>query len=416
MAQIPRDATFDCSLAVLNDGYRFISRRCERNQSDIFRTRLAMRPAVCVTGEDAARMFYQPDRFTRKAAMPPTTLLSLQDRGSIQTLDGSAHRHRKQMFMSLMTPQSITRLGAIFERMWRSALPGWQEAGDVVLHYAMEELLCRAVCEWTGIRLSDTDARERTREFSAMIDGAGTIGPRNWRGLALRHRTERWAETLIENVRHAPLARDQLTPIETIALHRDENGQVLPTRVARVELLNILRPTVAVARFITFAALALHNHPQYREKLRDGGEAWRQLFTMEVRRFYPFFPLIGGNAAEDFEWNGYHIERGTWVLLDMHGTNHDPRIWNDPYDFRPERFENWPGNAYAPIPQGAGDHATGHRCPGEWITEELIRRALHMLVNGMQYNVPPQDLSIDMSRMPAIPASRFVIDEVRSGQ
>ena len=416
MAQIPRDATFDCSLAVLNDGYRFISRRCKRNQSDIFRTRLAMRPAVCVTGEDAARMFYQPDRFTRKAAMPPTTLLSLQDRGSIQTLDGSAHRHRKQMFMSLMTPQSITRLGAIFERMWRSALPGWQEAGDVVLHYAMEELLCRAVCEWTGIRLSDADARERTREFSAMIDGAGTIGPRNWRGLALRHRTERWTETLIENVRHAPLARDQRTPIETIALHRDENGQVLSTRVARVELLNILRPTVAVARFITFAALALHNHPQYREKLRDGGEAWRQLFTMEVRRFYPFFPLIGGNATEDFEWNGYHIERGTWVLLDMHGTNHDPRIWNDPYDFRPERFENWQGNAYAPIPQGAGDHATGHRCPGEWITEELVRRALHMLVSGMQYSVPQQDLSIDMSRMPAIPASRLVINDVRSGQ
>ena len=318
--------------------------------------------------------------------------------------------------MSLMTPQSITRLGAIFERTWRSALPSWQQAGDVVLHYAMEELLCRAVCEWTGIRLSDADARERTREFSAMIDGAGTIGPRNWRGLALRHRTERWTETLIENVRHAPLARDQRTPIETIALHRDENGQVLSTRVARVELLNILRPTVAVARFITFAALALHNHPQYREKLRDGGEAWRQLFTMEVRRFYPFFPLIGGNATEDFEWNGYHIERGTWVLLDMHGTNHDPRIWNDPYDFRPERFENWQGNAYAPIPQGAGDHATGHRCPGEWITEELVRRALHMLVSGMQYSVPQQDLSIDMSRMPAIPASRLVINDVRSGQ
>lgn len=414
MTPIPRDATFDCSLAVLNDGYRFISRRCQRNHSDAFRTRIAMRPAICVTGEDAARMFYHPDRFTRKAAMPPTTLLSLQDQGSVQTLDGALHRHRKAMFMSLMTPESITRLGAIFERTWRSALAGWQKSDETVLHYAVEELLCRAVCEWTGIRLTDADAQERTREFSAMIDGAGSIGLRNWRGLALRHRTERWAEALIENVRHAPLARHQRTPLETIALHRDERGQVLPAKVARVELLNVLRPTVAVARFITFAALALHNHPQYRERLRSGGEPWRQMFTMEVRRFYPFFPVVGGNAREDFDWKGYHIESGTWVLLDMHGINHDPRIWGDPHDFRPERFENWPGNAFAPVAQGAGAFESGHRCPGEWITEELIRRALHMLVSGMQYEVPPQDLSIDMSRLPAIPESRFIITNIRS--
>ena len=32
--------------------------------------------------------------------------------------------------------------------------------------------------------------------------------------------------------------------------------------MAAVELLNVLRPTVAVDRFIVFAALALHRHPE----------------------------------------------------------------------------------------------------------------------------------------------------------
>ena len=283
----------------------------------------------------------------------------------------------------------------------------------MTLHHAVEGLLCRAVCKWVGIHLSDYEAEQRTGELSAMIDGAGAIGPRNWKGLALRRRTERWAHRLIDDIRHAPLARQERSPLETIALFRDRSGQVLPTEVAAVELLNILRPTVAVARFITFAALALHNHPEYRDKLREGGEPWRQMFTMEVRRFYPFFPLVAGIALETFDWQGFRIKKGTWVMLDMHGINHDRRTWGDPYEFRPERFENWPGNPNAPVPQGAGDFASGHRCPGEWITEELIRRALHMLVSGMKYDVPSQDLSIDMSRLPAIPQSRMVISHVR---
>lgn len=414
MTEIPRDKTFDCSLALLTNGYRFISERCERNGEDLFLTRMMLRPAVCVRGEDAARMFYHPDRFSRKLAMPPQTLMSLQDIGSVQQLKGDAHRHRKQMFMSLMSPESIKRLGDLFEEKWRARVKFWQASGtQVTLHHEVEDLLCRAVCEWTGIRLSEAEAPRRAREFSAMIDGAGAIGPRNWKGLALRHRTERWAQKLIKDVRHSPLSRAERSPLETIALYRDENGDALSTETAAVELVNILRPTVAVGRFITFAALALHTYPEYRDRLREGGEEWREMFTQEVRRYYPFFPLVAGNAMEDIEWQGHHIPRGTWVMLDMHGTNHDPRSWQDPHTFRPERFKNWKGNAFSLIPQGAGGFDDGHRCPGEWITIELIKRALHMLVSGMEYQVPLQDLTVRLSRLPAIPESRFIISQVR---
>jgi fatty-acid peroxygenase len=415
MPQIPRDKTFDCSLALLTNGYRFISERCERNGADLFRTRMLLRPAVCVSGEEAARMFYQPDRFSRKLAMPPQTLMSLQDVGSVQQMQGDAHRHRKQMFMSLMSPESIKRLGDLFEQKWTDRVGRLERSGaQVSLHHEVEDLLCRAVCEWTGIRLTEEEAPQRAKEFSAMIDGAGAIGPRNWKGLALRHRTERWAQKLISDIRHSPLSRPERSPLETIALYRDEHGKTLPAKVAAVELINILRPTVAVGRFITFAALALHTYPEYRDRLRTGGDEWREMFTQEVRRYYPFFPLVAGNAKEDIEWQGHHIEKGTWVMLDLHGTNHDARSWKDPHEFRPERFKNWPGNAYSLVPQGAGEFDAGHRCPGEWITIELIKRALHMLVSGMDYEVPPQDLTVRLSRLPAIPESRFIISRVRA--
>ena len=62
MSQIPHEKSVDSSLALLSDGYMFISKRCQRYQSDIFATRLMLRHAICVMGEDAARMFYHPDR------------------------------------------------------------------------------------------------------------------------------------------------------------------------------------------------------------------------------------------------------------------------------------------------------------------------------------------------------------------
>jgi fatty-acid peroxygenase len=58
---------------------------------------------------------------------------------------------------------------------------------------------------------------------------------------------------------------------------------------------------VAVAWFITFAALALHDHPECRQQLEVGEDDYLELFIQEVRRFYPFFPAVGGRVREEFK-------------------------------------------------------------------------------------------------------------------
>jgi fatty-acid peroxygenase len=99
------------------------------------------------------------------------------------------------------------------------------------------------------------------------------------------------------------------------------------------------------------------------------------------------------------------------VLLDLYGTNHDERLWPEPGRFRPERFRDWAGDPYTLIPQGGGAYETGHRCPGEWLTMGLIREAIRLL-SRTRYEVPDQDLSISLRKMPALPASGFVIANV----
>jgi fatty-acid peroxygenase len=159
-----------------------------------------------------------------------------------------------------------------------------------------------------------------------MIDGAGSAGPRNWRGLILRQRTERWIRDVIERVRAGELEVADGSAPHVIAWHRDLSGEQLDTKVAAVEPINVLRPVVAVARFVTFVTLALHEHPECRQALRAGGDDYIGLFVQEVRRFYPFFPFVEGRVLDDFEWRGRRFAKGTWVLLDLYGTNHDTRV------------------------------------------------------------------------------------------
>ncbi|HET7315564.1 cytochrome P450 [Salinisphaera sp.] len=414
MQEIPHDPGLDNSLAFLNEAYTFIPERCARYESDVFTTRLLSSTVYCVSGAEAARMFYTPGRFTRNGAMPPTTLRLLQDKNSVQTLDGEPHRHRKQMFMDLVTPARRKSLVAIAEQEWRRGIDRWANEDEIVLLDAVREVLCRAACNWSGVPLDDEEATERSREFGAMIDGAASFGPRVAKGLWLRRRTERWARRLIERVRSGELAPEANSALATIAQHEDLEGQRLDQSTAAVELINMLRPVVAVARFITCSALALYEHPEARKYLVSGDEYARRHFAQEVRRFYPFFPCIGGRVREPFEWRGHRFEQGEWVLLDIYGTNHDPRIWNEPQAFRPQRFAEQEVDAYSFISQGGGDLYRGHRCPGEGVAVDLIEVALNMLTTGMTYEIPYQDMTVDPREMPAAPRERFRMRKVRA--
>jgi fatty-acid peroxygenase len=415
MPEIPHATGADNTIPFLREAYTFISRRCDRLNSDLFTTRIMLTPVVCMRGAEAARIFYDGDRFTRQGAMPQTVMRLLQDKGSVQSLDGTAHRQRKAMFMSLMSPHGIARIADLLEHHWRAALSRWISATEVTLLPEIGDILSRTACDWVGVPLTERAAHATSRELQAMIQQAGHIGPGTLRALALRRRTERRMRRLVENVRADRVRPEEDSALATIAWHRDTDGALLTSTAAAVEIINLLRPIVAVNRFITFAALALHQHPAWRQRLAED-EGWLEPFVQEVRRFYPFFPIIGGRAREAFDWGGHHFSARDWVILDLYGTNHDSRLWEEPEQFRPERFKGWPGNAYTFVPQGAGDFMTGHRCPGEWITIALIKRAVLLLCSGMYYDVPPQDLSISLSEMPTAPRSGLVISRVRPAE
>ncbi|MEW2382907.1 cytochrome P450 [Micromonospora sp. NPDC047707] len=412
MATMPVDRSPDSTLSFLRSGYRFISDRCDRYGTDIFTTRLLLVTTTCLRGRPAAELFYDTERFVRAKAMPLRAQRTLTGVGGVQGLDGAPHADRKAMFMSIMTPSGISRLGQLFDDEWRARIPVWERSGPVVLYQEVARILTRAVCAWAGVPLAESQVNRRTAELHAMIESPAAIGPNHWRGLLARGRGERWAGDLVERVRAGTLPAPEGSALRAVAEHRDVEGRLLPRRIAAVELLNVLRPTVAVDRFVVFAALALHDHPAWREQVGESDET-TESFVQEVRRYYPFFPVTAARVRRSFDWQGYHFPEGRRVLLDLYGTNHDPALWPSPEEFRADRFIGWRGDPFSFIPQGGGEHRTGHRCPGEWITIELMKRAVTNLTSAMAYDVPPQDLALDLGRMPTLPASGFVVTGVR---
>jgi fatty-acid peroxygenase len=412
MPRIPRDKNFDGTLALILDPYGFIMKRCGRYGPDLFETRIMLRKTICMTGSEAAEVFYDQDRFMRRGAMPGRIQKTLLGRGGVQGLDDQAHRHRKRMLMSLMTSERIGDLSETTAGLWHAYARKWEYVDEVVLYDEARELLTRAVCAWAGVLLAEAEVGRRTRELTALFDYAGSVGPKHWWSRLARGRAERWVGGVVERVRSGEFRPPEHSAAHVIAWHRKPDGESLSARVAAVELLNVLRPTVAVSVYVAFVAHALHEHPECRRRLAAGEEGYAELFVQEVRRFYPFFPVAAARVRGDFEWRGYRFPRGRRVLLDLHGANCDARTWDAPEEFRPERFRQRDGSPFDFVPQGGGDHFAGHRCAGEWVTIELMKVATDFLARRIRCEVPEQDLQIDASRLPALPRSRFVLRNI----
>ncbi|WP_010529193.1 cytochrome P450 [Lentibacillus jeotgali] len=411
---IPHEQGLDNTHKLLLEGFDYIPKRRWKFQSDIFRSRLLGQKVVCMGGEEAAEVFYNEEKFKRKGAAPNRIKESLFGKGGVQGLDGAVHKHRKELFMSLMTPERLSELRETTRKQWQIAVDNWQKKRKMSLFHESEVLMFRIACEWADVPLFASELNQRACDMAAMIDAFGAVGPRHWKGRMARNRSEKWTRNLIQQVRSGKRHPREGTPLYEIAWHRDLNGKLLDLQTAAVELLNILRPITAIGRYVTFGALAMHDFPETKAKLRTGDDEDSRMFVQEVRRYYPFGPFLGARVRYNFKWGGHHFKKGTLVLLDVYGTNHDPNLWIDPEVFRPERFKDWKESPFNFIPQGGGDHDMGHRCAGEWVTIEVMKVSLEFLTKQIDYKMSQQNLNYSMVRIPTLPKSRFMIREVTS--
>lgn len=396
----------------LDEGYLLLSELRKEADAPVVKACLLNKEVIAVYGKEAARAFYDPANFKRKGAMPKLVLKTLFGEGGVQTLDDEEHNQRKKVFMDLMTPKRMEDYHRIVDRTLTEKMEHLQ--GELELFDVAKDVLFRSICEWSGIDLTKMNEREinQLAEYQiSMISSAVTNPITHIEGIENRKKSEKWAQSLIEDARINPVAGKENVALYAFANAKDTQGNLLPIDVAAVELLNIIRPTVALTVWIALMGHALFSRPDIYQRLHTEFDELQDSFIQEMRRYYPFFPMIPAFAKKDVTIDGYLIPEDSWVVLDLYGTNHDERSIETPEVFRISRYVGKEKHIsydeeYEMIAQGGGKFEAMHRCAGEWITLHALRVFSDQLVNKYEFSVPEQDWTIPMNQFPTYPNSK----------
>ncbi len=399
--EMPVEKGLDHTLQLLREGYDFMMNRKDKFHSRVFETRLLGEKVYGLVGKEEAELFYDEDKFVRKNAAPGRVQKTLFGKGGVQGLDGREHRHRKKMFMSLMSNDTLQEIRQLVRKEWNHLLAHTEK--ELHVREASQIVFTRVALRWCGIPFEEKKVSDWVDELNDLFEHVAHIGPKHWKARFSRNKAEKWLEELVEKVRGGKEAVDQNRLLYHFSMYKDAHGNFLSPNIAAVEILNLLRPTVAVSVYVDVMFLAMRDYPEEMKKIKSQGKEAGERFIQEVRRYYPFFPFLAARVKETFIWNGYEFEKGKLTLLDLYGTNHDPAIWKNPHLFDPDRFINWKETPFSFIPQGGGDFEIGHRCPGEWLTLELLRETLDIFIHDVPFTFPKQDGDIERNDIPPQP-------------
>ncbi|TXG52482.1 hypothetical protein EZV62_021651 [Acer yangbiense] len=124
-----------------------------------------------------------------------------------------------------------------------------------------------------------------------------------------------------------------------------------------------------------------------------------QSIVNETQRLYPVAPLLAPHeSSDDTTIGGYHVSRQTMLIVNAWAIHRDPKVWDDPTSFKPERFEGLMEGGheaynYKFVPFGLGRRA----CPGAGLANRVMGLALAALIQCFEWERISEE-EVDMSQ------------------
>lgn len=104
----------------------------------------------------------------------------------------------------------------------------------------------------------------------------------------------------------------------------------------------------------------------------------------ETLRMYPAAPvLVPHESSTDCTVGGYRVPRRTMLLVNLWAIQNDPKLWDEPRKFKPDRFIDFDGQSDGLVlmPFGYGRR----RCPGENLAMRVVGLALASLIQCFEW-------------------------------
>jgi len=339
--------------------------------------------------------------------------------------EGERWREQRTLLQPMFYRERVETYGDVMAEYATDAARSWAAEDEVELQAACSELTLRILAR----TLFDVDVEayaDAVRGVSDAIDEIGRAGsletqlPR-WVPLPSRRRHRRAFERFDDAMRdliderHDDIGGSATSGDDLLSLLLDAeypDGRSPSETEVRDQLMTFLfagHETTALA--LTWAFVLLAQRPSAADRLRaevddvlDGDRAsipdlpdleYTDRVAKEVLRLRPPAGALFREPRRDVELAGYRVPEGTMVVLPQFAVHTDPRFFDDPTEFRPER---WDGDLedelpdYAYFPFGGGPR----HCIGMRFAALELRLALATIVRNVDVTVHNPDVDPDL--------------------
>jgi cytochrome P450 len=300
------------------------------------------------------------------------------------TAEGDFWLRQRRLAQPAFHRDRIAAYGETMVRLARETVDAWRPAETRDMHHEMMALTLRIVVRTLFGMDAPRDVAALGHAFDVAVqeiaarfrrpfripDAVPTPGNLRYRR-ALQQLDAFITGVIAERRRHAGDRGDLLS---MLLAARDENGEAMTDRQVRDEAVTLFlagHETTAIA--LSWALMLLSQHPEVDERLfrelrtvLDGGSPraadvsrlpYTQAVVQEVLRLYPPAWVIGREAAAPCQLGGQPVAVGTTVFVSPWVMHRDPRFYDEPQQFRPDRWLDGSASRlprFAYLPFGAG--------------------------------------------------------------
>ncbi|HEY7622441.1 MAG TPA: cytochrome P450 [Solirubrobacteraceae bacterium] len=200
-----------------------------------------------------------------------------------------------------------------------------------------------------------------------------------WRGYA---RAVRRANELLDRLiaeRRATPDLDDRDDVLSLLIRGGENDDDDWLRDQLMSLLGAGHETTTTG--LAWAMELLARHPEIRRRAREGDDAYLDAVVNETLRIRPVIPGMTRRLTEPATVGPYRIPAGVTLLPMASAVHTDERVYDDPEEFKPERFLDERPGTYSWFPFGGGRR----RCIGAAFAQTEMRVALRTILDRIDW-------------------------------